>query len=365
MYWSGCYHCEMQGIRTRVINERKQGFTEKGARLIAAWRGWRQLPTNVKLQGMREYAMSHSGSKRALYLAALLTIQLRGIRKSDFAIQAFAKVEAVDVIKKYGERSLVPDCHCLGDCLCSCGAECRLIQFRRREGALYWRQVVGPVEAVFYCLENTTPGQCDATERVSLGSFGKGRDSLSTGELLWSTYSRLAQRGKVVILLLDCSRADAHIGKELQNWFMDMVRHMTCREGQEIVDLVRDWLIDPPRNKSMAGIEYTTKPVLRSGDMHTSLMANVLFWAKYNMYIDNVCTSTPEAQAVRDDMGWEGPPATPGTIATDINGDDVVLMCNEECAENVHRTIGTFMSWFGVDLRVDGRTEVFEETEWC
>lgn len=365
MYWSGCYHCELQGILTRVINERKHGFTTKGAALIRAWRGWGELPTNVRLQGMREYAMSHSGSKRALYLAALLVIQTRGIRKSDFAIQAFAKVEAVDVLKKYGERSLAPPCCCVGTCLCSCGAECRLIQFRRREGALYWRQVVGPIEAVFYKMEDTVPGQCDSASRTSLGNFGKGRDSLSTGELLWRMYADLATRGRVVILLLDCSRADAHIGKELQEWFMDMVRHMTCKEGKDIVDLVRDWLVDPPKNKSMGGVDYQTKPVLRSGDMHTSLMANVLFWALYNMFKDHITHATPLAQAVRDALGWVGPGAPPDSVQFGFNGDDVVLMCNEGCADQIHQTVGTFMSWFGIDLRVDGRTEVFEETEWC
>lgn len=365
VYWSGCYHCEKQGILTRVINERRVGFTSRGAEIIRSWSGWGRLPTRIGLQDMREYAMSHSGSKRALYLLALNQIQTRGIRKSDFAIQAFAKVEAVDVEKKYGEVSPVPTCTCPGICQCSCAAQCRLIQFRRREGALYWRQVVGPIESMFYTLEKTTPTQCLASNRESLGNFGKGKDALATGQLLRKMYDNLSIRGRVIILLLDCSRADAHIGKELQIWFMAMIRHMTCRSGKKIVDMVQEWIIDPPKNRSMGKIEYTTKPVLRSGDMHTSLMANVLFWALYNVFRDMASHTGAQAQGYRDDLGWQGSPIPREEVDFAINGDDVVLMCTQQHADQVEKTIGVFMSWFGVDLRVDGRTSVFEETEWC
>jgi len=364
-YWAGCDHNIEAAILNRITFKRPYSIMNIGCDTldyaVQTFADVGILPTNVRLEPTEDYVMSKSGSQRAKYGRAGENLVLKGIRKYHFNVLMFPKIEAFlpDQKRKsyFAGPSQVPDP--------------RGIQFRVSEGALVFRQFMGPLEKHFYWVTSRklvgnarTEVNARGFSTVPVSPFGKGLSSIETGVNVAKAWSCFVDP---VALLVDVSRADTCQGYELQCAKFKLYRHMIEDAGKRLIDAYMELYMYPGKCRTMTGLEYSSPPMLRSGDMDTGLGNNLTFFVLHTVFRWFLGGFLPPDLQLRweIDLGFKHLQLASHDWFYFCNGDDVVPIGERATVKAASTIIVPFFRRFGVDLRIDGEAYKLEEINWC
>lgn len=257
----------------------------------------------------------YSGPKRARYQRAHVNLLKQGkiVREDQAKVKMFVKMEAY----KFDYEKPYPDC--------------RAIQFRSFEYTLQLASIIRRAEHRMY-LAADVPG-------FGVGRhFGKNMSPRALGQALRRTYDSLPG---CKILLLDVSRFDAHVSPEL----IKNVEHRFWKKAThhpQLNELLK-WKL---RNKGSArvGDDWVTYEVngeRMSGDADTGGSNSIDMAAA----LGSLC----KVNGIHE-------------FGMNVNGDDSVLFY---CGNLSDEAVLKHFNSIGMEVKIDGRPERFEEIDYC
>lgn len=257
----------------------------------------------------------YSGAKRARYQRAHANLLKQGkiVREDQAKVKMFVKMEAY----KFDEDKPYPDC--------------RAIQFRSFEYTLQLAAIIRRAEHKMY-LASDIPG-------FGIGRhFGKNLSPVGLGQALRKTYDSIPG---CKIVLLDISRFDAHVSPEL----IEHVEHQFWKHATfhpQLAEMLK-WKL---KNKGSArcGDDWVTYEVngeRMSGDADTGA----------SNCVDVACAL---ASLAKENNITE--------FGMNVNGDDSVFFYNGDLSD---KAITDHFDKLGMEVKVEGRPETFEEIDYC
>lgn len=263
---------------------------------------------------------SYAGMKRKRYELAERQLQERGdkLLPEDARVNMFIKQEGI----RYTKDKIEPDC--------------RAIQFRSFEYTLYLASRIKVCEHKMFELEDVPgfgPGRI----------FAKNLTDLQCGTILREKWDNAGPGAKC--LMLDLSRCDAHINNRLQEIEHAVFIRTNPDPGLRVA--LRKQLLNFGRfavrtDTGWFTQKYRVRGQRMSGDSNTSggtciIVAVILAYFGNTFY--------------------------PGKFSFMCNGDDSVFIFQGRDLKL--EAISKFFLRFGLTVKVDGRTQVFEKIDFC
>lgn len=250
-----------------------------------------------------------AGSKRKLMIRAKESLREYDVEDADGKVRMFLKAD-----KAHEEYGTIP----------SYGAP-RCIQYRNKRYCLRLATFLHPVEEHVY-------GMLDQSKTPI---FAKSRNLVQRGMDLYEKFSHF---NDPVILCLDHSKFDAHVGLELLR--LEHTFYKRCYSSEDRQEL--SYLLHMQNRASGGtknGTHYKTVGTRMSGDQNTGLGNSIINYAM-----------------LADFAKQEGLNA-----CFYVDGDDSVIIC-----ENPHRAVSpAFFEQFGMSTKLEACTTKFCELEFC
>lgn len=310
---SNCRMNQYIAIRNRVIGEvpkpTPQGLSELRETLR---RVIERVPSAVPLTP-EEFAECYTGRRRNRYLIGAQAYRAEGIRKSDAGIKMFVKDERIP----FNPNKKQPDP--------------RAIQFRGAKYCVAVGRYLKAIEHNIYELKGD--GRVLPSTRV----IGKG---LSLGGRAMLARRKWRAFKRPVCVSLDAERFDKHCDEELlrvEHEFYTML--MNDREFAELLEMQ---LVN--RGRTSEGLLYRARGKRMSGDMNTALGNCVLMI---------LMVASFAAKFIKGH--WD--------LLDD--GDDCLLIIEEEDLEMVRREVRAYFLAFGHKIKVENIAHHFEHIIWC
>lgn len=269
----------------------------------------------------RDIVAQYSGRKRLRYLGAEAELLRRGdeLREEDARVNMFIKQEAI------GFKATKPE------------PDCRAIQFRSFEYTLYLASRIRMCEKRLFKLADV-PGMGPGP------LFAKGMTDQECASALRSKYDTLGGRG-VKIYGFDISRCDAHISVPLLRLEQEVYLRANPDEG--LANALRMQLKNRGRfgcytDAGYYSSRYTVTGERMSGDSNTSSGTCIII---------AVILATFGVRYYPNNFGFL------------CNGDDSSFMFKGEWLDE--SAIDSFFRSFGLTVKVELKTELFEDIEFC
>lgn len=256
---------------------------------------------------------NYSGQKKRRYLRALDSLRTYPVNKGDSRVSAFIKLEKVD-----GFRKENPDP--------------RMIQARTARYNLELAKFLREYEHKFYKIKDRAGLLLPRTRCVA-----KGLNLTQRANLLHRKWQQFTDP---VCINTDASRWDQHVSKELLQ-LEHLMYAMAFNNDPELV-----WLLSLQVNNSCVtfnGIAYWTTGKRMSGDVNTGLGNSLLMVLCMAWYLS-------EQGFSRWDML--------------VDGDDCQVIVEREQFQKLDNICQWFLS-YGVELKVESTTDVFEKISFC
>lgn len=268
-----------------------------------------RLSPGTKLEGA-ELVNQFPQRKRKAYWKAWHSLQESPLSGRDSHVTAFIKAEKKEILGKDPDP--------------------RMIQFRSMRFNLALGAYTRPLEKLLYQLK----------DRFGLRYFAKGLNWRQRAEALKTCWDRYTNPRA---LSLDLSRWDAHCSEEL----LKVGHYFTTLlfPDPELKELLRCQLRN--RGSSRAGMRYKCPGGVMSGDMTT---------AYGNCVLVLLIIKTMLRQ-----LG----PRLKSYVSAQIDGDDYVLIGEEEDIKVVSEYISQWFLACGHELKVEGFTDKFENIVFC
>lgn len=307
---NNCRCNEVIALRNRVIfdcpviSDKALAEARLVARLIADW-----LPKG--LNPSYDWINDYSGRKRNKYERALLDLGANPIRRSDSYISAFIKAEKIFELK-----------------------DPRLIQARNARYNLELGYYLKPLEHHLYNIKGTgrlktflPPGRLIA----------KGCNMERRARLISKKMERWHD---TMVVSLDASRFDAHVGKILT------VEHLIYKRywGAPALQRLLDWQC-ANKGRTSTGVRYKTRYGRMSGDMNTALG---------NCLISVILLACIMRRLKIKPKSWD----------MLCDGDDVLLFI-PKCHSNILPHLAQHYLDFGMNIKVENITDNFPKVTFC
>lgn len=266
----------------------------------------RHIPSTVQ-EEVGKFALKYTGAKRARYLEATNHYHTYGITRRDAGITMFVKSERIDPVK------VRPDP--------------RAIQFRGSVYCVALASFLKPIEHHLYelVIPSVSPYRL----------VGKGLDQYQRAQVLRSKWERFK---RPIAITLDARRFDKHVNPTL----LEAEHSVYLRSNRN--SFFRKLLSWQLKNfgRTADGLKYVTSGKRMSGDMNTAL-GNCIIMLLMLLTV-----------------------LLPLNIIFDLmdDGDDCVLICESDDFDVVSRSIDEIIN-FGMVIKVENVTSVFEHIEWC
>lgn len=307
-----CIHNQIVSLRNRVLGVVPHP-TDNGMEMLR--RGLsalvRPLPS-VLPEGLYALSERHSGAKARRYREAADEVTMLGLTKHDAAVTMFVKAERLDPTSKVN-----PDP--------------RAIQFRGARFCVVVSQYLHPIEQVVFQVKHISKG-VPRTRNVA-----KGLNSVERAKLL---HVKMSAFSRPVVFSLDCSRWDQHVTRKLLRLEHEVYAKM-CNDPV-FLHLLGWQMVN--KGYSSLGLRYVADARRMSGDMNTAL-GNVV------LMLIMILTAMTELRVAK----WD----------TLDDGDDALLMVEEEDFAHVAgRLSGVFLE-FGMELKVENVARSIHEVVFC
>jgi len=260
-----------------------------------------------------KFALSYSGPKRDRYLNAAQQV-IHGYSRKD---------AGVSMMVKWSENALVNHT--------KLNPDPRAVQFRDPKYCVLLASFIKPMEHFLY--ELSIRNKLIGTTRL----VGKGLNQTQRAKLL---VTKLSNFTKPVTLSLDCGRFDKHVTQ----YMLKMEANVYLKSNNNwLLKLLMSWqLVNKVRTRS--GFRYVTNGKRMSGDMNTALgncIIMIIMVITAFMYIFKIKFD------ILDD------------------GDDCLVIIEEDNLELVLRDLPNIFKSFGHDLKIDGVAKEIEKISWC
>lgn len=252
----------------------------------------------------------YTGSKKLAYSRAVEQIWATGLTKKQSELKMFVKFEKV----KYKSEKVNPDP--------------RAIQYRDRRYGITLARYLKPCEHAIYNLHGN--GRYLPPTRV----IGKGLNMSERAQLLVHKWRAMrCPRG----IGIDVSRFDRHVDRAVLQ--EEHKVYLSMNPSQEFAKLL-SWQLDST-GKSSHGIKYKIKGKRASGDMNTA--------------VGNCLISVAAVVAALRGMTYD--------ILDD--GDDCLVLVEEEHYDDVMATIQEKFRSYGLPLKLESTFDDLSEVDWC
>jgi hypothetical protein len=357
---SKCQTTLEYGIRDRVTHVRPVYIGEQGKALINRFVRMFKFSGHYNymapLEAVEYYANEVcKGAHRAKNLEALSQMS-DGPSRRWYTIRGFGKNEGTKVNKFRADYWTFMQ-RLLGFATPATFASMRFIAAMDRRGNLDFRRVIGGIETRFLKsrgFELSTPGH----QRV----FMKGLNTTDRAIALRLAWERFLAP---VAYMLDASRFDATVRKELHKAKFHMYMHMLSKEGRAHLARIIPYYLHP-KYAATNGIKLKVEGMLMSGVMDTSLTANMVMWMLHSLFRLACLNLHGVGDIVREAI-----PTFP-TVALGeydwtvlLDGDDCVVLSEGALVTTLTPLINPFYALFGIDMRVEGVVHRFEDIEFC
>ena len=255
----------------------------------------------------------YHGSKRERYREAADNYRANGLTRRDAAVKMFIKCEKI----KYSDAKRNPDP--------------RAIQYRNPVYAVVLATYLKPLEEKVYRMRGNRLNKLPPTRLI-----GKGLNQSDRAGLLREKWERFHNP---VAVFLDASRFDQHVSH--MHLKAEHALYRAMNNDPEFAQILSWQIIN--KVTTTRGIKYTTLGKRMSGDMNTALGNCVLMVCMLALYFED------------KDWMWD---------CLD-DGDDICVIVESGNLSRFLGEVGNHFQLLGMDLKVDGFTEVFEEIEWC
>jgi len=260
-----------------------------------------------------KFALSYSGPKRDRYLNAAQQV-IHGYSRKD---------AGVSMMVKWSENAIVNHT--------KLNPDPRAVQFRDPKYCVLLASFIKPMEHFLY--ELSIKHKLIGTTRL----VGKGLNQTQRAKLL---VTKLSNFIKPVTLSLDCGRFDKHVTQ----YMLNMEANVYLKSNNNwLLKLLMSWqLVNKVRTRS--GFRYVTNGKRMSGDMNTALgncIIMIIMVITAFMYIFKIKFD------ILDD------------------GDDCLVIIEEEDLDLVLRDLPNIFKSFGHDLKIDGVAKEIEKISWC
>jgi len=271
----------------------------------------RRLPRDVEPMAYRAFVETYSGMRRLRYEKAVKSLEEDGpVTVRDSYVEAFCKFEKLPI-----EAKKSPDP--------------RMIQARQPRYGAALGIYTKPIEHTLYHMLRSPRGH---------RQIGKGLDSVARAELL---VAKMSEFGDPLVLSIDASRFDKHVGKSALRVEHSVYCHM-CRDP-ELRRLLNMQLVNKCRSRQ--GIRYLCPGGRMSGDMNTAL-GNCLL-----MYLYTVAALT---QCGYSDREYE----------LLVDGDDTLIILSEVRSAQLAGLSEKFYK-MGQEIKLENRATQIEQVVWC
>lgn len=267
------------------------------------------LPKTVQ-QDLDLFFQKYGGAKRARYQRALDSLLACGLHSSDSRVSAFVKPEKIAANKNNPDP--------------------RMIQFRDAKYCVLLASYLKPIEEHLYALKIKHP-LLSCTRLI-----GKGLNQIDRAKLY---VRKLECFKKPVTISIDASRFDKHVSAEMLE--EEHKVYTNCCNDPRLASLLREQLQNKVKTKS--GFRYVTRGKRMSGDMNTALGNCIIMLAMVLSFM------------------------VPRNVKFDIldDGDDCLLIFEEEHLEAILHDIKPFFLEFGQEVKVEGVSREPQTTTWC
>lgn len=303
-----CHHNQMAALRNRVLaavpvpTSRGLKRLRRTARRIA-----RRLPAVAPWE-WHQMPNHYTGQKRERYLRAVEDVLRSGYTKRDAVVTCFVKFEKLSGSKKNPDP--------------------RAIQFRHPRYCVALGRFLKPMEEYLYNLIG------DGTTLPATRVIGKG---LSMNDRAGLLAAKLSAFSNPRIISLDASRFDLHVHLELLR--IEHEVYLAMNNDPEFAELL-SWQLHNIGITNL-GIKYKVKGRRMSGDMNTALGNCLLMVIMVATFMEG------KTFDILDD------------------GDDCLLIVEEEDLEFVlTRAVPDFLE-FGMEIKIENIAETLEGIEWC
>jgi hypothetical protein len=250
----------------------------------------------------------YSGGKRQRYVQATDRVLATGLTPKSAKVKLFVKFE------KLSPAKVNPDP--------------RAIQFRDAKYCVALARYLKPCEHPLYQMKG------DGRYFPATRFIGKGLSQASRAQLL---VEKMAAFSAPVVVSLDASRFDQHVSKELLE--IEHSVYLRMCPDPEFARLL-SWQLHN-KGVSTKGIRYHTRGKRMSGDMNTALGNCVLMTLMVSAFMAG------RKYDMLDD------------------GDDCLLIIEEEEYEWVCQNAGRVFLDFGMEIKVENVSRTIEGVEWC
>lgn len=306
-----CIHNQVIAITNRVC-----GVVPRPTRLgvtrlqLAAKQLSRQLPLTVP-QDLYEMPLSYSGPKRTRYVQAADEYLAGGLTKRDATIKMFVKCEKLE------PTAAKPN------------PDPRAIQFRNAKYCVVLSQHLKPIEPHLYQLSGVSAGVPHSR------NVAKGLNQIERARLLVEKMNHFVCP---VVVSLDMARFDKHVDRELLK-----VEHSvyTASNTLPVFAMLLAWQLASVCFSSR-GIKYKVDGKRMSGDMNTAL-GNCILMLCMMLAFMHWCRK------------WD----------TLDDGDDCLLIIEEQDLARVMRTAKSEFLQFGMEVKVEGVAREIEDVVFC
>jgi hypothetical protein len=257
----------------------------------------------------------YRGAKRARYLAAELYVQTHAWSEKWASITAFVKFEKV-----VAKLLAIP----------------RIIQFRDPRYCVDIARFLKPLERYLYDLVGQGASHNAEFYVPPTRLMGKGLNSLERASLLKTKMNKFK---RPFVLSIDMKRFDQHCVAELLA--LEHLVYLICLPNPWFAFLLTQQMTN--RCRTRLGLKYVTFGKRMSGDMNTAL-GNCL------IMLIMICA------AMRRRFG---------DYEVMIDGDDTLIIVEEEFAENMIRELPAIFLNYGHEVKLENRTSCFNEVVWC
>lgn len=308
----GCTHNEIVGLRNRVLGAVPQP-TRQG--LTNLWDTTRLICSNlpkVTSWPIDRMPYMYSGRKRERYLRAVQQVRRGRYKPKDASVQCFVKFEKLF----FKDEKPNPDP--------------RIIQYRSARYCVKLAQHLKPCEEYLYELHG------DGTVLPETRIIGKGLSQGQRATLLKNKWRKFV---RPVAISLDCTRFDKHLNKPLMRIEHHVYQHMNA--DPEFKQLLSRQLVN--RGYTRSGIRYSVVGRRMSGDMNTALGNCVV------MVI--MVATVMRLAGLRYEMIDDG--------------DDCLVIVEQSDQALAERALLKHFSTFGMVLKLENISTVFEQVEWC
>jgi hypothetical protein len=237
-----------------------------------------------------------------------------------------------------------------------------MIQYLNESSGLEMSTVFSPLERLFF--NPAYHGQLALPRgegKYGCRVFSKGLTSSQIARGLRESYDMFDDP---VVPSMDCSKFDKTVGELLMLKKFDFY---ACLLDADAADKMSQYLelYLHPWCRSKIGYSYKPNSQLWSGAFDTSLTGNVCMLLIYSA-LRRALNGDLCPKGLLDAIpSIAGPPLKSHDMMVKINGDDCLVILERETYQRFASSVEPFFALFGLNVRVDGVANSFEEVQWC